>query len=541
MVTPFGSVFNQPSIPSGMESYAYFQQQKQQKLALEQQKKLAEQKARQEADQELVKFVKPLQELKTTTGFTDRAPEAYMTAQVQEAQKKATEMYRAGRPASEVSAYIQNTVRGVDGMRNWLTNSQAALEQQIATLSKDSGLDPAKLRELGTTELLYVDDGKGGKRLRTPDEMSDVTNILPAILEKHADKINVTDRDKLYDLPADAEHRNDYKSVMTFDGRKVYGTASGKYNSIYQEVTRDMDNDIVYVKTKGLPLFKGDEPVLGPDGEEIIVLPTEAYRHFISNPGRMVELGKEVKKKKAELMQRYEFEAGQKASEELNYRYGLKLKDMPAAKRLKMKDDLKKQYLETMDIPDDEVIRQQAAYELADKNIRKGNINVNELRDPAKITINSGGGSSRGSGTKPDVDYNDVYSRIKSAIENFKPNGGFMFDPGGKFTGQKKVPMTQADVPTEVMTHFMAQAKMLKPQEKFDVDQMFFEMDDNGNLFVTEPEFSGLKMPINDFFTNVKFNNTVAQRKEISEDTKKKQGSTPAPAPFIFPGGKNKF
>jgi hypothetical protein len=380
-ITPFGAVFDN-NIPSPMESYVYFNTLKQKQEDKKLQQKILDAKAAQEADENYQKAIKPLTEFKVNTGYADPRPDLVLTEKVKSIQQQAADMYKNKKSTAEVGQFIQNSLLDLNNQHNWYKNARETYDQQLATIKPTDGLDVNKLRELGTLEMLYTDDGKGGKRFRQPNETMDVNNLVTKVLSKHADKINVNNKAALFNMPEDSDYSEDLKKLLTGDGRVVYGNASGRYNKLYQEV-KQLPNHDVAVTTRAVPAERNGEVITGKDGKPVMILPQEAYIDFISNPGRMVEVEKEVKKQIAQEKQELEYEATRKAGKELDLIYGSKLKEMPAAQRLALQKKTKQDFLTAADEPDEELIRQRAAYQLADKYIAKRGIKRNEIRDPS--------------------------------------------------------------------------------------------------------------------------------------------------------------
>lgn len=417
MITPFGAIF-EPNVPSPMETYAYFKDQKNQDTALAIQKKLAAAKAEKDADEAYQKEIKPLTDFKTNTGYTNPEPDALVNQKIKDIQAAAEKMYRTeGKSVSDVGLFINNSLRDVNSTHNWYKNAREALDKQLETIKEKDGVDVNKIRELGTLELLYVDDGKGGKRLRTANEMEDVSGILPKILSKHADKLTVKNEATLFNMPDDGVYDQEHTKLKTADGRIVKGTASAVFNKLYQDVIKTDDNDVKII-TKAIPAEKNGNPVLNSKGRPVMVLPPEAYIDFISNPGRMVKVEQLTKKKMEEENKKMEIDALSAANDQLALRYGMSLKSIPAAKRLKMAKDLAGQLLSIQDKPDEEVVRQQAAFELADTYIAKKGVKVNPDKIPIRVSVGGSGGGS----TKP-TEETVFVNAYKELEDGLGPNG----------------------------------------------------------------------------------------------------------------------
>jgi hypothetical protein len=410
-ITPYGATLEN-NLPSPWEIYSDSRTNRARNEAIAGQGRMAKIKEMEAANKAYDEATKPLNQFKANTGYADPKPNLILNQQAQELQKKAAEMYKSGKDPKEIEIFIQNSVRDLDSQHNWYKDARESLDKQLQTIKSGDGIDVNKLRELAITDLLYVDDGKGGKRQRTAAEMEDVGGLLPKVMRKYAEAIPITDKAGLYNFKDDAAYGQDLKKVLTGDGRVVYGNASGNYNSLYQEVQQGKDFG-VNVKTRAVDAEKNGEVITDKKGNTIKVLPTEAYLDFVSAPGRMIEVEKETRKRVKEERGQSEFEAMREAGNELSSMYGSKWREMPAAKRLSLQRNLQKQILETDGGPDEEIIRQKVAYELADKYVPKKGIKINEIRDPSiKITNNSGGKSSK----DEKVNINDVYRNMAADL-----------------------------------------------------------------------------------------------------------------------------
>lgn len=493
-----------------METYDYFQRQKAMQQAADQKRKELELQQRQEAEKRFMDVMKPLNEYRVNTGYTDPTPDGVVTDGVRSLQEEAVKMYKSGKSPAEVSMFIQSGLKNVDAQQNWFKNAKSALDEQISTIGKDSGIDPNRLRELGLLELITVPDGKGGRRRRMPGEMDDVSGIVTKIMDEHPDKITV-DLQRAYDIKADSDFSSDYKTLRLADGRVTSGKASVRYNPTYQDV-KQMNDKSVQIVTKSAPATINGEEITGPDGKPIMVLPQDAYMEFVSNPGRRMHLSQEFSKLKQEQEDAVAADAKRRASEEINMMYGMKLKDMPASRRLRMVNDLQQKYIETADRLPDEVLRQKAAFNLADRHIQKRSVKTDG--DAAiRITNNYG----KQTAAKDPVDYVDVYKRINDAIDNG-------FDVGN---GIKGIGLADANLPTETMTHFMNQAKTLLPGKQFTYADLNL-VRVNNKLYIYNSD-NNLRMPIDEYFTNARFNTTQKARDEIRKDVNKERDQKASP------------
>jgi len=113
-----------------------------------------------------------------------------------------------------------------------------------------------------------------------------------------------------------------------------------------------------------------------------------------------------------------EIDALSAANDQLALRYGMSLKSIPAAKRLKMAKDLAGQLLSIQDKPDEEVVRQQAAFELADTYIAKKGVKVNPDKIPIRVSVGGSGGGS----TKP-TEETVFVNAYKELEDGLGPNG----------------------------------------------------------------------------------------------------------------------
>ena len=206
----------------------------------------------------------------------------------------------------------------------------------------------------------------------------DPNKVLTQAMSKNANALYVKNPEKLYDFPADNTMKSDFKYIETRDGRKVYGSATVPYNTLFQDVVETKSGKYNVV-TKSVPLERNGEVVTDEKGKPVKALPLEAYTAFVSDPGRMWQLNKSVNDRLAYIKKNNEVTAQMQAGKEMNRLYGDKLKSMLAAQRLSLKRQIKDRILQDIDEPDEEVIRQQVAYELADKNIPKREVQVNEL------------------------------------------------------------------------------------------------------------------------------------------------------------------
>ena len=506
-ITDYGAVF-EPVAPSPVEMFLGFQQLGAQKAALKAKKELSAAEKQKQADEAFQKAMKPLEDMKVNTGYTDPNPDAMVNSMVKDTTTEAQKMYAAGKPDAEVRAYLSGKMRDISSMHNWFVNSRKSLEDQLATIKPADGIDVNRLRDLATLDMLYVDDGNGGKRLRKPSEIEDVNGLLPKVMSRHADKLIVNNKAGLYNMPEDGVFSEDMKLLRMGDGRLKYGKASASYNKLYQDVVKTGDYDVKIV-TRAEPIVMNGEPVLGKDGQPVMGLPQEAYLDFISNPGRMIEVEKEVLSRMRDERAKVKADAMKQAGEQMDRLYGMSLSKMPSGRRLKLQREIANNIESDMQQPNEEVIRQQVAYDLADKYIAKKGVKRDEIRDPSvrnTTVVNVQ--------AKEPVPYQDVYQQISDIADQ---NNGY-------------VPFV--NMPSETQAYILKMANnVARKNPKNDKDQftqadVFISKDKDGNLYLYNNATKKVISPITREFINSAFNNSVQQKKEILKDQKK-----PEPAP----------
>lgn len=363
MITPYGAVLenNNPS-PWEVQKYNDEKVLQEQALKLKKAALLAEQKKA--ADAEHARITKPLAEYKVNTGITgtdEVKPDLVVGKKVQEALSAVEAMYKAGKPETEINQYISSSVRDLDTLQNSFKNGLKDLEGQLATVKEGDGVDPNKVRELMTVEMLGRKPG------------SDNSHLLINTLQKYPEALTVNNSDKLYNFPMDAAPNSDFHKAKGPDGSIGFRQISTKYNSMYQDLKQNPDYSFEVV-TKSEPAEI--------NGKAVKVLPEPAYQDLRSNIGRMVQIEQGVKKELAGIKWDNEWEANKQAGQQLYRTYGDQLKKMPAAERLKRQRELKNRIVETMDVPDEEVVRRKVAYDLADQNIAKAPVSAQVQRNP---------------------------------------------------------------------------------------------------------------------------------------------------------------
>lgn len=506
MITPYGAVLEN-NVPSPFESYQYFDQVGQRKAALELQRRELQRKAQQDAAEAYKNLIKPIADFKSDSGYFD-VNKALNNAAIT-AQQKAAEMIAQKKGTGEVGAFVTQTVKELDTLQKYYKDASPILEKQITEAGKT--FDPNTLRDIATVEMLYTDDGKGGRRLRTANELMDPNKVLTQAMSKNANALYVKNPEKLYDFPTDNTMKSDFKDIETRDGRKVYGSATVPYNTLFQDVVETKSGKYNVV-TKSVPLERNGDVITDEKGKPLKALPLEAYTAFVSDPGRMWQLNKSVNDRLADIKKNNEVTAQMQAGKEMNQLYGDKLKSMPAAQRLSLQRQIKDRILQDIDEPDEEVIRQQVAYELADKNIPKREVQVNEMRDPSVRVINVNNSSS---GKDSEIIPRDVFTNIKNKVGNKELSA------------------------TEVGTDAMYVLKLIKSmgykktfKEAGQTKQIDYTpgevklKEEGGQLYAL---FDGNKLPIVPDDVNAPAN-SVKQEQELLKN-KNKNTNTPAPKP----------
>ena len=406
-ITPYGAVFGESNLPSAMESYDYFQQKKQrEKLTDIEQRKLAL-KEKQDADENFIKALKPVMDFKSTTGFSSVTPDAIVTNDAKALQVEASSMYKEGKSPTEVALFINDGMQKINLKHGWFKGAQEQLSKEIGTIDK-SGLDVNRIKQLG--EAYILQNMKPGEQ---------VAGILPKILDHYGDAIPVNSS-AAFNIKSDEPFSMEYKSVKSGDGTVSSGVANTKYNPLYQEVSMDKDKS-VSVQTKKVPAMVNGKQATDVEGNPVFVLPEEAYHDFVnSNPARMVEVAKLTKKLKADQEQKLESWANKQTESVIKSQYpDSEWLKIPFAKRQKIREGIKKSQLDgSVAIPDDEVIRQQAAYQLADKYVPKNQVGINKVKDPT-IVINNKGNGKYGNG---DTEFYDGYTDLMAATEDGMEN-----------------------------------------------------------------------------------------------------------------------
>lgn len=506
MITQYGAVLEN-NVPSPFESYQYFDQVGQRKAALELQRREQLRKEKEAAAAAFKSAVKPIDDFRADSGRFDI--NKFINSQLESAKKNAEKMQLEGKGNGEITNYVIKEAKRLDALQKYYKDGMPIIEKQIAEL--DKRFDPNTLRDLASSEMAYVDDGKGGKRLRNEDELPDPSKILNQITTKIPEALVPKNRFDMYNFPSDTPVGFDADRVMQGDGRITRGRVTGSYNGLFQEYKKVGDGKWEVV-TRSIPLERDGEVIKDEKGQPIKALPLEAYETFIQDPGRLWELNKTVKEKLAGIKKNNEEVAEREALFKIKKmaESNIDFVRMTPSQKMVLQNKIKDRILQDMDEPDEEVIRQQAAWELADKNINRKPLQ-NNTKEPSvsnSTTVNMGG-------KKDEIIPRDVFTNIKNKVGNKELSA------------------------TEVGTDAMYVLKLIKSmgykktfKEAGQTKQIDYTpgevklKEEGGQLYAL---FDGNKLPIVPDDVNAPAN-SVKQEQELLKN-KNKNTNTPAPKP----------
>lgn len=503
-ITPYGAVLENNN-PSPIEIFSYFDQKRQQqgiandKLRLEQQK--LEEKRREGYDKTLSK----LNDYKGITGNVDinKVTDEQLAALRAGAKDHNTQ-------PGELEQYISQGIRNIDGFQKWWGEVDKSIEAQAKDASK-YGLDETQMKELMKHRVLFKDDGKGGKTLISPEDISKINpaNLSTDVINSNPDLLSVNNREKLYAANPGAD-------PYTMKD-KAGNTQSLKYDLQFQRPATI--NGKLQAVTNSAPIYSNDgERAKDPlTGKPATGLDPEAFKAFESNPARLRDLN-QLTNEKVKQLEAKRIEDKKQLAERMNAK---NLKGMSMAERLGFYHDINTKGAEVTDDEKD-VLRKQAAFELVDNNMVKHPADVRE-----KTIINVRTSSGADKKETPEA----LFTKLQSdPVENGTKDLG-------KYLGEWFVKSKDEDKKVE------ARNIRFDPIRGAVVyDEIHKEKKEEAGKTVEVETPVKREMGYDDFFDKSVMVNPNSKIQRLGKSTPKAlQVDKKVNKTFVFPGGKTKF